>query len=55
MTLIKFREIPVTEAMGNVASVLIPNLTNSGAHVRALVRDESNAQGLKDAGVEAWV
>ena len=45
-------KILVTGATGNVGSVLIPNLTNLGADVRALVRDESKAQGLEDAGVE---
>ena len=34
---------------------LIPNLTSLGADVRALVRDESKAQALKDAGVEVVV
>ncbi len=49
------RKILVTGATGNVGSLLIPNLTNLGADVRALVRDESKAQGLKDAGVEVVV
>ena len=44
--------ILVTGATGNVGSALIPNLTNLGADVRALVRDESKAQGLKNAGIE---
>ena len=48
-------KILVTGATGNVGSVLIPNLTNLGADVRALTRDESKAQGLKDAGVEVVV
>ncbi len=48
-------KILVTGATGNVGSSLIPNLTNLGADVRALVRDESKAQGLKDAGVEVVV
>ena len=48
-------KILVTGATGNVGSILIPNLTNLGADVRALVRDESKAQGLKDAGVEVVV
>ena len=48
-------KILVTGATGNVASVLIPNLINLGVDVRALVRDESKAQGLKDAGIEVVV
>ncbi len=48
-------KILVTGATGNVGSMLIPTLTNLGADVRALVRDESKAQGLKDAGVEVVV
>ena len=48
-------KIMVTGATGTVGSLLIPNLTNLGADVRALVRDESKAQGLKDAGVEVVV
>ncbi len=49
------KKILVTGATGNVGSLLIPSLTNLGAEVRALVRDESKAQGLKDAGVEVVV
>ncbi len=41
-----FGKILVTGATGNVGSLLIPNLTKLGADVRALVRDESKAQGL---------
>ena len=44
--------ILVTGATGNVGSTLIPNLIAMGATVRALVRDESKAQGLRDQGVE---
>ncbi len=51
----KSGKILVTGATGNVGSLLIPNLTSFGADVRALVRDESKAQGLKDAGVEIVV
>ena len=50
-----FGKILVTGATGNVGSLLIPNLTSLGADVRALVRDESKAQALKDAGVEVVV
>ena len=45
----------MTGATGNVGSLLIPNLTKLGADVRALIRDESKAQGLKEAGVEVVV
>ena len=45
----------VTGATGNVGSILIPNLTNLGADVRALVRHESKAQGLKEADIEVVV
>ncbi len=48
-------KILVTGATGNVGSILIPILTNLGADVRALTRDESKAQGLKDAGAEVVV
>ena len=47
--------ILVTGATGNVSSGLIPKLTAMGANVRALVRDESKAQGLRDAGVEVVI
>ena len=40
-------KILVTGATGNVGSLLIPDLINLGADVRALVRDESKAHGLK--------
>ena len=48
-------KILVTGATGNVGSLLIPNLIKLGADVRALTRDESKAQGLKDAGAEIVV
>ena len=48
-------KILVTGATGNVGSLLIPILTNLGADVRALTRDETKAQGLKDAGAEIVV
>ena len=48
-------KILVTGATGSVGSLLIPSLTALGADVRAMVRDESKAQGLKDAGVEVVV
>ena len=48
-------KILVTGATGNVGSLLIPDLTNLGADVRALVRDKSKAKGLKNAGIEVVV
>ncbi len=51
----KSGKILVTGPTGNVGSLLIPNLTSLGADVRALVRDEAKAQGLKDLGVEIVV
>jgi uncharacterized protein YbjT (DUF2867 family) len=42
--------ILVTGATGNVASALIPTLLAKGEAVRAMVRDESKAQGLRDQG-----
>ena len=51
----KYGKILVTGATGNVGSLLVPNLISLGADVRALVRDESKAQGLKDSGVEIVV
>ena len=47
--------ILVTGATGNVASILIPMLLQSGQQVRALVHDEAKAQGLKDQGAEGVV
>ena len=48
-------KILVTGATGNVAGVVIPSLIAMGAEVRALVRDESKANGLKGAGAEVVV
>ena len=48
-------KILVTGATGNVAGALMPTLANLGADVRALVRDESKAKELKDAGIEVVV
>ena len=45
----------VTGATGNVASILIPMLLQSGQQVRALVHDEAKAQGLSDQGAEVVV
>ena len=48
-------KILVIGATGNVGSGLIPELIAKGADVRALVRDESKAQGLRDQGVEVVI
>ena len=47
--------ILVTGATGNTASGLIPALRSKGADVRALVREESKAQPLRDQGVEVMI
>ena len=47
--------ILVTGATGNVGGAVISNLTAMGANVRALVRNESKAQGLRDGGVEVVI
>ncbi len=48
-------KILVTGATGNVGGGVIASLTAMGASVRALVRDESKAQGLRGAGVEVVI
>ena len=48
-------KILVIGATGNVSSGLIPELIAKGADVRALVRDESKAQRLRDQGVEVVI
>lgn len=47
--------ILVTGATGNVASLLIPALREAGEQVRALIRDESKAEPLKDLGVDVVI
>ena len=47
--------ILVTGPTGNVASILVPMLLQSGQQVRALVHDEAKAQGLRDQGAEVVV
>lgn len=47
--------ILVTGATGNVGGGVIASLIAMGANVRALVRDELKAQGLRDAGVEVVI
>ena len=48
-------KILVTGATGNVSSGLIAALIAKGAVVRALVRDATKAQGLRDAGAEVVI
>ncbi len=48
-------KILVTGATGNVGGGVIASLTAMGANVRALVLEESKAQGLRDAGVEVVI
>ena len=47
--------ILVTGATGNIGSGLVPSLIAKGASVRALVRDATKAQGLRDQGVEVVI
>ncbi len=48
-------KILVTGATRNVGGGVVANLTAAGADVRALVRDESKAQGLREASVEVII
>lgn len=48
-------KILVTGATGNNGSMMIQNLIAIGANIRALVQNESKAQGLRDAGVEVAI
>lgn len=48
-------KILATGATGNLGSGLIPALRGAGVEVRALVRDESKAQALRDQGVEVVI
>jgi uncharacterized protein YbjT (DUF2867 family) len=48
-------KILVTGATSNYGSAMIQNLIAIGADIRALVHDESKAQGLRAAGVEVAV
>ena len=45
----------VTGATGNVGSLVIANLVASGVKVRALVRDETKAQSVRDSGAEVVI
>jgi uncharacterized protein YbjT (DUF2867 family) len=48
-------KILVTGATGNTGSLIVTLLLDKGADVRALVRDEDKAKGLRDAGAEIVV
>lgn len=48
-------KVLVTGATGNTGSILVPALREAGVDVRALVRDESKTQPLKEIGVEIVV
>jgi uncharacterized protein YbjT (DUF2867 family) len=48
-------KILIIGATGNIGSTVVPNLAAAGINIRALVRDEAKAQGLKDAGVEVVI
>ena len=45
----------ITGATGNVGSTVLANLVEAGHGVRALVRDESKAQSVRDAGAEVVI
>ena len=45
-------KILVTGATGNTGSQIVAQLKQTGADVRALVRDESKAASLNDQGVD---
>lgn len=46
------KTILVTGATGNLGSLIIPQLVNAGANVRALVRDPAKASSYAEMGVE---
>lgn len=48
-------KVLVTGATGNVGSLLVPALVQSGVAVRALVRDEAKAEPLRYSGVEVAI
>lgn len=48
------KTILVTGATGNIGSLIIPQLVETGANVRALVRDAAKSSDLKASGVELF-
>jgi len=46
------KTVLVTGATGNIASLVIPDLIKNGLNVRAMLRDVSKGDALKDIGVE---
>ena len=46
------KTILVTGATGNIASLVIPDLIKNGMNVRAMLRDVSKGEALKEQGAE---
>lgn len=49
------KKVLVTGATGNIGSLLVPALVQSGVSVRALLRDEAKAETLRYSGVEVMI